>query len=369
MSDRTRKWLAWGLAIAVVAGVFLVIIPKMADLQKVWEMIRDLGPMAIAALVAVTAWNQVTYWWVAMAALPGLRFTQAAVMNLSSTAVANTVPAGGGVGVGVSTAILRSWGFSSGDVGRYVLVSGIWNNFVKLGLPIVALALLAATGESSSRLVIGAFVGVAVLVASIVGLVALLRSESTARRMGGWIEKVVNLARRVVRKDPVDGFEDRAADFREDSRELTERRWHVLTATAVVGHLSLYLVLLVTLRVLGIDADSLTWIEVLAGYAFARLITAIPITPGGVGLIELGYVGAFTQFGADKNAALAAVLVFRTLTYLLPIPLGALTYAIWNRRSDWREEDERDKGVDALRDGSEGDDAADGRREPVGADA
>ncbi len=356
MSDRTRKWLAWGLALAVVAGVFLVIIPKMADLQEVWKTIRGLGALSLAGLLAITLWNQVTYWWVAMAALPGLKFNQAAVMNLSSTAVANTVPAGGGVGVGVSTAILRSWGFSAGDVGRYVIISGIWNNFVKLGLPVVALALLVATGESSSRLVVGAGIGVAVLIASIVGLVALLRSESAARTVGTWIQKAVNVARKVVRKEAVSGWDDKAADFREDSRELTESRWHWLTGTAIVGHLSLYLVLLVTLRVLGVEADTLSWIEVLAGYAFARLITAIPITPGGVGLIELGYVGAFTQFGADKNTALAAVLVFRTLTYVLPIPLGAITYAIWNRKSDWREDEGEDE--------PETDD-----RQPVGAEA
>ncbi len=358
MSDRTRKWMAWGLALAVVAGVFLVIIPKMADLQEVWKTIRGLGAMALLGLVAITAWNQVTYWWVAMAALPGLRFTQAAVMNLSSTAVANTVPAGGGVGVGVSTAILRSWGFSAGDVGRYVVVSGIWNNFVKLGLPVVALALLAVTGESSGRLVAGAGIGVVVLVGSIVGLIALLRSGTAARKIGGWAQAAVNWLRKIVRKDRVDGWEERAAEFREDSRELTESRWHLLTASAIVGHLSLYLVLLVTMRALGIDSESLTWIEILAGYAFARLITAIPVTPGGVGLIELGYVGAYTQFGADKNAVLAAILVFRTLTYVLPIPLGAITYAIWNRKSDWREEeDEQDGAGEETRDERVGADA------------
>jgi uncharacterized membrane protein YbhN (UPF0104 family) len=77
--------------------------------------------------------------------------------------------------------------------------------------------------------------------------------------------------------------------------------------------------------------------EAFAVYAFSRLLSAVPITPGGVGLIDLGYIGGLTAFsGQEKAAIVAAVLLFRALTYALQIPIGAFTYIIWRVKSDWR---------------------------------
>jgi uncharacterized membrane protein YbhN (UPF0104 family) len=40
--------------------------------------------------------------------------------------------------------------------------------------------------------------------------------------------------------------------------------------------------------------------------------------------------------GGDQPQVVAAVLLFRTLTFGVPIPIGALTYLIWRRKEDWR---------------------------------
>jgi uncharacterized protein (TIRG00374 family) len=333
-----RRWLSWGLAAGVVAGVFVVILPQVSDMAEVWHIVADISLGAAAILLLATIWNQVTYWLVAVAALPGMSLGQAAAMNLASTAVANTVPAGGGVGVGLTAAMLRSWDFTAAEIGRYVAVTGIWNNFVKLGMPIVALALLAVTGAASGPLVGISAIGLAVLVVSVAALVGLLRSEGVAQRLGRAAQAVVDRVGWLRRRAP-DDLEDRAATFREDSSELLQARWHWLTVATVVGHTSLFLVLLVTVRVVGIDSSDLTWVEVLAGFAFARLITAIPVTPGGVGLVELGYVGVYRQLGAEENAVVAAVLVFRVISYVLPIPLGAIAYLVWARADGWRRTD------------------------------
>jgi len=337
---RTTTILKALLAIGIVVGVFVGILPRIADMEEVWRHLHDIGVWAWLGLVAITVWNQGTYWWVTMAALPGLGFGQAATVNLSSTAVANTVPAGGGVGVGVSAAMLGSWGFSPGAVGRYVLVTGVWNNFVKLGMPIIALALLAFGGGVERRLVLASGIGIVVLLVAVVLLYLVLRSEELARRVGSALGAAVSRVRALVGKGPVGSWDDKAARFRTDSIDLVQERWHWLTLATVVGHVSLFVVLFVTMRLIGIDAESLTFAESLAGFAFARLVTAIPLTPGAVGMIELGYVGAFVTLGANENLVVAAVLAFRTLTYLLPIPLGAVTYLVWRQRSDWRGGDE-----------------------------
>ena len=73
------------------------------------------------------------------------------------------------------------------------------------------------------------------------------------------------------------------------------------------------------------------WQTSLAAFAFVRLLTALPVTPGGLGITELGLVGTLAA-GAGPGAGAqvtAAVLLYRAVTYLPPIPLGAAAYLTW----------------------------------------
>ncbi len=53
-------------------------------------------------------------------------------------------------------------------------------------------------------------------------------------------------------------------------------------------------------------------------------------------MIELGYIGGLVAAGGDKPAVVAAVLLFRTLTFGVQIPLGGFTYLIWRAKKSWR---------------------------------
>jgi putative heme transporter len=74
-----------------------------------------------------------------------------------------------------------------------------------------------------------------------------------------------------------------------------------------------------------------------AVFAFARLVTAIPLTPGGVGIVELALVAGLTRLGGDGANVVAGVALFRLLTYSLPIVVGAGTYVFWRRNRSWRD--------------------------------
>ena len=72
-------------------------------------------------------------------------------------------------------------------------------------------------------------------------------------------------------------------------------------------------------------------------FAFARLLTAIPLTPGGVGVVELALIAGLSRGSADDAQVVAGVLMFRLLTYVIPIVIGACTYVIWRRKRSWRD--------------------------------
>ncbi len=336
--SRVSQLVRAALSIAIVAGIFVGVMPRIADYSDVWATIADMTWLELTTLLLIALWNLVTYWFVMVAALPGLRYTQAAVVNQASTAISNTLPGGGAIGVGVTFAMYTSWGFSKADIARSVVVSGIWNNFMKLGFPIVALALLAITGDVSAALLTAAGIGVLVLVGAVALFALVLRSERMARRVGDALGRVVSAMRRLIRKPPITTMGDGTVRFRTDTIDLLETRWMWLTLASFVSHASLYLVLLVALRHVGVAEEELGWIAVLAAFAFVRLISALPITPGGVGVVELGYAAALT-IGLDdatKAQVVAAILVFRFLTYFLPIPFGAAAYTYWRANKSWR---------------------------------
>jgi putative heme transporter len=71
---------------------------------------------------------------------------------------------------------------------------------------------------------------------------------------------------------------------------------------------------------------------VVAAYAIERLLTLVPLTPGGVGVVETSATAVLVGFGADPAGALAGVVLFRVFSYLIEIPLGAVVAAAWFAR-------------------------------------
>lgn len=331
------------LSLGVVALIFGFFFPKVANYGQVWDTITAMTMIELVTRGAAAAWNLASYWPMLASVQPGLRVREAAVANLSSTAVSNTLPGGGALGVGVTMTMQRSWGIPVASTALATVVSGIWNNFVKLGLPVVALGLLAVSGGAGAALTTAAVVGLAVLVGAIAAFALLLRSETMAARIGVLAGRVASAVRRPLRKSPVTAWDERAVAFRADIVVLLERRWLLITATTLISHLSLFAVLLVALRHVGVSNDEVDWQHVLAAFAFVRLLSAVPITPGGLGLVELGLAASLGSGLPDgtKNQIAAAVLLYRALTWLAPIPLGVGCWLYWRSNTSWRRSPEQ----------------------------
>ena len=105
--------------------------------------------------------------------------------------------------MGVSWAMLSSWGVSTADYVLYTMVSGIWNVFARLGLPVLALLVLLTASRPGAGLIVAAGVGLALLAAAAAGLGLLLRSQSFALRAGRALQRMVAVAcRRHARRAP-----------------------------------------------------------------------------------------------------------------------------------------------------------------------
>ncbi|MGY1746801.1 lysylphosphatidylglycerol synthase transmembrane domain-containing protein [Blastococcus sp. SYSU D00695] len=325
------------VSVALLAAVFVWFLPQFTSLSAVWSAVTAMSWVELTVLALVAVWNLATYQFVMLATMPGLRLREATVSTMTTTAVSNTVVGGAALALGLTYAMNSSWGFSRSRTSVSLLVSGLWNNFVKLGLPVLALALLALTApeQAPGRLVAG-LVGVAALVAAVVLLGLLLRSRESAARIGTGAGRLVSALRRLLGRPPVQGWDRATTKFRDRTVLLLRARWLWLTLATVVSHLSLFAVLMVSLRAVGVGASQVGLVQALVVFSFARLLTAVPFTPGGLGVIELALITGLVAAGGDRSLVAAAVLVFRGLTYVLPILLGAGTYLFWRHNTSWR---------------------------------
>src|SRR5690348_15755592 len=328
---RTRKVLRTVVSMALVAAIFGFALPRFASYRSVLASLDGMTWPHALLVGATAAASMASYWFMICAVLPSIRLRQAAVVNLGSNAVANALPAGCGLGMGVSWAMLSSWGVSTADYVLYTLVSGTWNVLARLGLPALALLILLTATRPDALLIAAAAVGLAVLATVAAGLGLLVRSESFALRAGGALQHGLAIVCRLARRQPSCDIPGSLAGFRHRAAALIAARGWRITATTVGSHLILWLVLLACLRGVGLSQAQVPWQTSLAAFAFVRLLTALPLTPGGLGITELGLVGTLAAgLGPGAGAQVtAAVLLYRAVTYLVPIPLGAAAYLVW----------------------------------------
>ena len=325
------KWAQGAVSLVAVGAIFGFLFPKLANYDQAWKSVTHMGWMPVSVLAVVALWNLFSYLPLMISVVPGMKLREAAISTLASTAVSNTLPGGGAIGVGVTVTIQRSLGIPTGDITLGAVVSGVWNNFAKLGLPVAALGLLAITGDVGSGLAVAALIGLAVLTTLIVALGLVLRSSVVAGRVGARAARIATVPMRLIGRAPRTDWAAGAISFRERTIGLVAGRGWIITAATIVSHLSLYLVLLMSIRAVGVSEAQVGWIEILAAFAFVRLLSAIPITPGGLGVVELGLAASLGSGLADpvQNKIAAAVLLYRALTWFTPIPLGAASWVFW----------------------------------------
>ena len=128
---------------AIVAAIFGFAVPRFASYRSVGASMGAMTWPQVLLVAGAAAASMASAWVMICSVLPSIRLREAAVVNLGSNAVANTLPAGGALAMGVSWAMLSSWGVSTAEYVLYTLVSGIWNVFARLGLPVLALVVLA----------------------------------------------------------------------------------------------------------------------------------------------------------------------------------------------------------------------------------
>src|SRR6185503_3531280 len=142
--------------------------------------------------------------------------------------------------------------------------------------------------------------------------------------LGDVAARLTTWARGKVHRGPVKWDGGSFERFRDDVGDFLERRWPWLTLTSLAGSLTVFGVLLVSLRALQVPAAEVSATEAFGAWALVRILASVPITPGGAGIVEAGLTGTLVGFGGNNAGVVAAVLVYRFLTVVPTLVLGAI---------------------------------------------
>ncbi|GAA1679169.1 hypothetical protein GCM10009733_090010 [Nonomuraea maheshkhaliensis] len=326
-----NRWLqillsAASLGLAVLLMVYLpqivrVLTGKDVSWAQVGAVFAALGGGEVALMAAVWLLSLLAYTFVLTNSLPGLNNLQGLTLNAAGSAVSNLLPFGGAVGVAVSFAMTRGWGFGNRAIVVMTLVSGIWNTLFRFVLPAVGIIALLMAGKAANPTVANAGWTGAVSILVLCAIVAAsLYWQRAADLLGRALDGLTRLLR--LKLDASGAFHR----LRADTAGIVRTRWPGLSLGMVFFLGFQWAIMAVCMQATG------AWpgpAESIAVFALSRVLTSALITPSGAGIMESGVAALLIAFGVDSTPAIATALLFGFWTYTIEIPFGGLALGAW----------------------------------------
>ena len=325
---RVRKAIQFVVGIGLAVFLLWWGLPRIA--HTTWtDVWRTLSGLRLGTVVGLTVLMISGLWLVTFlytGSLKGLTHAQAMIVNACGSSIGNLLPGGGAAGVVVTYKQLRSWGFLRRDISTMVIVTGVWNVLARVVLPVVGiLAILVGIGHLNpvvaQAAVIGALIGLAVIVA----FWGILASEVFAHKLGWWATRAWRRVR--GRRAAHTDLEKTIVGMRHDIIEIVRYGWLEMTY-GLIGFFGVYYILFwFCLNSMGVQ---MPFAYMFGAYTVGRLLTAVGITPGGLGVTEAGTAAVLVGWGADPAQATAGVVLFSLYTHFFEVPLGILGWFLWS---------------------------------------
>ena len=318
--------------LATTALSFYIFAPDITEVFKAADRIGDIPAEAIAVVLVCELGSFACTWALQAITMRSRDWFSIITTELAANAFRRIVPGGGAVGTAIQVRLLRDAGFDVPETAAALTVQSVLITAAVVAMPVLCLPAIVFGGtDVPDDLAAGAWT-CAVVFAVLMGIGAtLLRSRRFAIRLGGEIERLSRWFRR--KHPPVEGIGERLLEERDEIRRTLASDWLRAVSTAIGRWAFEYLVLLVTLDAIGANPDP--WL-VLIVFVAASALGMLPFTPGGLGFVEAGLVGALTLTGVHTGDAVLATLMFRLMSLWLPLPIGAVAGLVFRRRHPHR---------------------------------
>jgi len=323
---RTRFSVGRVLLLVVTAFSLYLLAPSIGEVFSAWNHLGEFNPLALPVVVVLEVGSFACVWLLTAIALRREHWDAIILSQLAGNAFNKVTPGGGSTGTAVQARMLADAGFDYTTALTAVTVQSLLVAAALVALPVFVIPGVLTGTALPPSLIQAAWVGIAVFVVMVGAGTLLLATRRPVRMLGNSVQWVVNLLR--FRRPKLEGLGDRLLVERDEIRETMGTRWIEAVGAAVGRWAFEYLVLLLALY--AIDAKPDPW-PVLLAFVAASVLSMIPLTPGGLGFVEAGLAATLAAAGIGTQKALAATLLFRLVSFWLPLPIGAVA-GWWFRR-------------------------------------
>lgn len=319
------RWFGWvrhvSLVVVTILVVEYVVLPQLVGARQDMTLLASADTLLLVAALALEAASLMSYSALTRVALSPVgrpSYWTLLRIDLSGLGVSHVVPGGGAATVALRYRLLTVAGVRRGDAAAGAAIQTVVSIIALIALFVIGLGLTVPHLGGHPGYEAAGIVALAVL--AVLGLAATALMRHT--------DRALLAAEGFARRVPLLRAESTGRVLRELAQHIarlgSDRRLLRQTAGWAVGNwLFDGVCLWVCLGAYGYWSDAG---PLLAVYAAACLLAWLPITPGGLGIVEGVLVPALISFGSDPAVALLGVLTWRLAEYWLPIPLAAATY-------------------------------------------
>src|SRR5215472_14370617 len=322
------KTVAKRAAMAVVAGVAIYLVfPAITEVLASWPRLSTLNPWWLFAAIAAEVAHFVCTFAVQRLALRTREWFPVVTSTLAGNAITLIMPGGAAVGAAVQFRMLAASGLDTSETVGGLASFSLLGVGGLLALPIFALPVILFGAPTSRGLANTAILGAIGFVAFAAFGALVLAYDAPLRWLGRAAQRARNWVLR--KRPPLTGLDESLVAQRNEIRAVLGRQWwEALLLSA--GRLGFdYFALLAALLATGSrPRPSL----ILVAYAAAGIIGLIPITPGGLGLVEASLTGLLVLAEVNSSQAVLATLAYRLASYWVPLLAGPVAYGLFRIR-------------------------------------
>ena len=322
------KTVASRAAMAVIAGLAIYLVfPAITEVLASWPRLSTLNPWWLFAAIGAEIAHFACTFALQRLALRTKAWFPVITSTLAGNAITLIMPGGAAVGAAVQFRMLATSGMDTtetvGGLASFSLlgVGGL------LALPVFALPVILLGAPVDRGLEHAALLGAVGFVAFAAFGAVVLTYDAPLRWAGRAAQYAANWVRR--RRPPLERLDETLLAQRNQIRAaLGQQWWQALLLSA--GRLAFdYLCLLLALRATGSHPRPSL---ILVAYAVAGIIGMIPITPGGLGLVEASLTGLLVLAEVNSSQAVLATLTYRIASYWVPLLAGPVAYGLFKFR-------------------------------------
>lgn len=306
-------------------------LPKIMSPQDVLHILDGLSFSQISLLVLSGLLLIVALGWTSRSTLPGVSLLRATEASVAAQATSVVLPAP--FDLLMRLRMYSSYGFSTSKSTAAVVVAGIARYFALVAVPLAGIITLIMTGEATARMVRTLVIALPIVVFAAFLMRRIFTNDVFAKYVARLLQRASNAVLGLIKRPPSVKLYKSVLNFSENVGQVIQKNIKELTWSHVAWGLGQFLVLYLSIRMCGITDDALSAAQVLFITGAMLVLNSVPFIPGGIGFSEVILLSLVT-FGDDRlTAAFAsALLLYRIMTWLLPIPIGIGALLWWRVR-------------------------------------